>query len=279
MSRAVITGGSGRLGKWVVREFLSAGYDVVNADLKPPKDGSCRYVCADLTDLGEAYGILKGADALVHLAAVPSPGGQPDEVVYRNNVLSGFNVLEASAGLGISKVVIASSESIYGYVFPTNVVAPQYVPVDEEHPLCPEDCYALSKLVNERAAEAFHRRTGMQIVSLRLGNVVEPDYYHSGFVTADTNREAFVLWSYIDARDAATACRLAVERDQLAALVVNIAADENRLDVPSRELLAKHYPGVSDVRAPLEGYETLLANSLAKKCLGWSPAYHWRDLA
>jgi nucleoside-diphosphate-sugar epimerase len=87
-----------------------------------------------------------------------------------------------------------------------------------------------------------------------------------------------VLWSYVDSRDAAVACRLAVETVGLGALVVNVAADENRLDVPSRNLMAEHYPTVGDFRAPLEGYESLLSNALAKERLGWSPQYRWRDL-
>ena len=266
------------MGKWVVREFLSANYDVVNVDIAPPADPAGRFVRADLTNLGEVYGLLKNADSVVHLAAIPSPGNHPDEVVYKNNVMSTFNVLEAAAGLGIGKVAIASSESIYGYVFPTNPMVPKYVPVDEDHPIRPEDCYALSKYVNEKAAETFNRRTGMQVVSLRLGNVVEPDYYTGGFVTTDTEREAFVLWSYIDARDAAVAFRLSVERDGLGAVALNVSADENRMDVTSRDLLARHYPEITDVRQPLEGYETLLSNAAAKERLGWQPAYHWRDL-
>ena len=135
MAKVVVTGGSGRLGTWVVKEFVDHGYTVVNADIKPPGGESlCRTVILDLKELGGVYGVFEEADAVVHLAAIPSPGGHPNEVVYHNNVMSTFNVLEAAAGLGIRKVVIASSESSYGICFAKHRFGPQYVPIDEEHP-------------------------------------------------------------------------------------------------------------------------------------------------
>jgi nucleoside-diphosphate-sugar epimerase len=278
VERVVVTGGSGKLGRWTVKELLEAGYEVVNVDCRKPEEPLCRTIVLDLTNLGEVYGALVGAGAVIHLAAIPSPGGHPNEVVYRNNVLSTFDVLEAAAGLGIGRVVVASSESIYGYVFPTKRTYPQYVPVDEEHPLLPQDCYALSKLVNEHAAAAFHRRTGIQFVSLRFGNIVTPQQYKIGFVVEDTKRFAFILWSYIDARDAAVACRMGIEKEGLGAVAINIVADENRMNVKSRDLMREHYPETKEFRRPLGGYESLLSNERARDILGWKPAHRWRDL-
>ncbi|MCL6633701.1 MAG: NAD(P)-dependent oxidoreductase [Alicyclobacillus herbarius] len=275
--RVVVTGGSGLLGPWVIREFLEHGYDVVNIDTRHPKEALCRTIIADLAQLGDAVDVLEGADALVHLAAIPAAGLRPNEFTFRNNVLSTYNVLAAASYLGIQKAVITSSESSYGLVFALHPFSPQYVPVDEDHPQLPQDSYGLSKVVNEQTADMFHRRTGMQIVSFRLGNVISPEMYANfpSFIRNPRERER-ILWSYIDTRDAATAYRLAVEAEGLGCVRLNIAADETSMDIPSRELLAVSYPDVSDFRAPLDGYETLLDNRRAKQLLGWQPVHRWR---
>lgn len=278
MSKVVITGGSGMLGRFVVRHFLEQGYEVLNIDSRRPDEELCPSLVVDLEDLGETYGALAGADAVVHLAAIPAAHIRTPEVTFRNNVMSTYNVLEAAAGLGIRKVVLASSESSYGIVFAVNPLVPQYVPIDEEHPQLPEDSYGLSKIVNEKTAEMFNRRTGMQVVSLRLGNVIPPERYEQfpSFIHNPEKRER-ILWSYIDTRDAAEACRLAVEAEGLGAVAVNIAADDSSMAIRSRELLEASYPGVTDIREPLEGYETLFNNAKAKQLLGWQPKYRWRD--
>src|SRR5690606_29766228 len=98
---------------------------------------------------------------------------------FRVNTLSTYNVLEACAILNIRKAAIASSESSYGLCFASEFFAPKYLPVDEAHPQLPEDAYGLTKVVNEITADSFHRRTGMQIVSLRIGNVLSPEDHAS----------------------------------------------------------------------------------------------------
>lgn len=155
MAKVVITGGSGMLGRWVVRHFVEQGYEVVNVDTQALADCLCRTIIADLNNLGEVYGVLTGADAVVHLAAIPAANIKTSEVTFQNNVMSTYNILEAAAGLGIRKTVIASSESSYGICFAVNPLGPQYVPMDEDHPQLPEDSYGLSKVVNEQTAGMF----------------------------------------------------------------------------------------------------------------------------
>ncbi|SIS93647.1 NAD-dependent epimerase/dehydratase family protein [Alicyclobacillus vulcanalis] len=276
--RVVVTGGSGLLGPWVIREFVEAGYDVLNVDTRQPAEEWCPTILADLTNLGDCYQVLFGADALVHLAALPRVGIRTDAATFQLNAVSTYNVLEAAGSLGIRKAVITSSESSYGLVFAKHPFAPQYVPVDEDHPQLPQDAYGLSKVVNELTAETLHRRYGMQIVSFRLGNVITPDMYRNfpDFIKKPEVRKN-ILWSYIDARDAAVAYRLAVEKDGLGCAKLNIAADWTSMDMTNGELLAACYPEVQDVRVDLNGYETLLSNRRAKEVLGWQPIHHWRD--
>ncbi|WP_068780982.1 NAD-dependent epimerase/dehydratase family protein [Paenibacillus sp. GM2] len=277
MKKVVVTGGSGMLGRWVVRHFVEQGYEVLNVDTRRPEEALCPTLIADLENLGETYSVLSGADAVVHLAAIPAMHIRTPDVTFRNNVMSTYNVLEAAAGLGIRKAAIASSESSYGIVFAEHRITPQYVPLDEDHPQLPQDSYGLSKIVNEKTAEMFHRRTGMQVVSLRLGNVIPPEWYERfpSFIHKPEERER-ILWSYIDTRDAASACRLAIEADGLGAVALNIAADDSSMAIRSRELVAQRYPEVTDFRAPLEDYETLFSNERAKRLLGWQPQHQWR---
>lgn len=278
MAKVVVTGGSGMLGKWVVRHFVEQGYEVANVDTHKPADSLGHTIIADLTNLGEVYSALAGADAVVHMAAIPAAHIKTNEVTFQNNVMSTYNILEAAAGLGIRKAVIASSESSYGMVFAVNRFGPQYVPVDEDHPQLPQDSYGLSKVVNELTADMFHRRTGMQIVSLRIGNVIDPSVYEQ-FPTFihDPEQRDRILWSYIDTRDVAEACQLAIEAEGLGSVALNIAADDTSMAVPSRELLKARYPEVADFRQPMSGYETLLSNEKAKKLLNWKPKHAWRD--
>ncbi|WP_407270200.1 NAD-dependent epimerase/dehydratase family protein [Radiobacillus sp. PE A8.2] len=277
MKKVVITGGSGLLGPSVIQEFLDHGYDVLNVDRQLPKEPLCNSLIADLTNLGEVYGVLQGADAVVHLAAIPRPGIHTNEVTFENNTVTTYNILEACGNLGIKKAVITSSESAYGLVFPTVRLEPQYVPLDEAHPALPQDPYGLSKIVNEQTGEMIHRRTGMQVVSLRIGNVIAPHMYADfpDFIHKPEVRRK-IMWSYIDARDAASAYRLAVEKDGLGAVALNVAADDTSMDIKSEDLMKEIYPEV-EIRGPLGDYETLFSNKKAKKLLDWKPVHKWRD--
>lgn len=277
MKKVVVTGGNGLVGRTVVKELADQGYDVLNCDLSMPEEKLCRTMIADLNNLGEVYGVLEGADAVIHLAAIPRAYDFPNEVTFRNNAVSTYNVLEAAAGLGIKKAVIASSESSYGIVFSKNQLQPQYVPLDEAHPQLPEDSYGLSKIVNEETAKMINRRTGMQVVSFRLGNVISPEMYANfpSFIH-DPSQRSVILWSYIDTRDIASACIKAIEKDGLGAVELNIAADDSSMDIKSRELMEENFPNV-EIRGELGDYESLLSNKKAKEVLDWQPVHKWRD--
>ena len=278
MNKIVVTGGSGKLGTWVVKDLLAHGYHVVNVDAKAPMESLCDFIYTDMGNLGEVYGALREADGVIHLAAIPVAYLYPNEVTFQNNVMATYHVLEAAAGLGIKKVVIASSETAYGIGFAKELHAPQYVPLDEEHPLLPEDAYGLSKVVSEQIAEAFHRRTGMQIVSLRLGYVHTPDMFRDYL---NFNKEPLQrvrnLWNYIDVRDAASACRLGLEAEGIGVTAFNIVADDTCMDIKSDELIKEIFPEVKVVGGSIPGYDGVMSNKKAKKILGWQPVHNWRD--
>jgi nucleoside-diphosphate-sugar epimerase len=278
MKKVVITGSAGLLGPYVVEHFIEQGYDVLSVDRVKPAKPLTRHVTADIGNLGECYGILEGAYAVVHLAAIPTAYTFPNEVVFRNNVMGTYNILEAAAGLGVKKAVVASSECAYGICNSRQGLTPTYVPVDENHPTLPEDSYGLGKIVGEAIADAIHRRCGMQIVSFRIGNIISKEKYLNfpGFIHESYKRKQ-LIWNYIDARDVATACQLAVEKDGLGSVVLNLAADDTSMDIISADLMKTEFPNVTDIRSPIDGYQTLYSNDKAKKVLGWQPVHFWRD--
>ncbi len=100
--RIVVTGGSGKAGRWVVRDLREQGHDVLNVDTK--HDGSPHGQCllADLADYGQTAEALAGFDAVVHLAAIPAPGLRPPADTFRNNILSTYNVFAAAEANGLS---------------------------------------------------------------------------------------------------------------------------------------------------------------------------------
>ena len=172
--RVVVTGGSGKAGRWVVRDLREHGHDVLNVDLT--RDGSAHGLCivADLTDLGQAHDTIRGADAVVHLAAIPAPELRPAGETFRVNALSTYNVFAAAEAAGVGRVVWASSETVLGLPFDT---PPLFAPIDETIEPRPETSYALAKLAGETLAEQFARRTGIPFVGLRISNIMEPDDY------------------------------------------------------------------------------------------------------
>ncbi|MCU6794677.1 NAD(P)-dependent oxidoreductase [Paenibacillus sp. WQ 127069] len=282
----IITGGSGKAGVWLVKHFIEQGYEVINLDWKLPDEPLCRTIITDLNDLGQVHNALapfsgtnrSQVEGIVHFAAIPQAYTHTNDVCFRNNVMNTYNVLEAAANLGIQKVVLASSESSYGMVFASEYFAPQYLPVDEAHPQLPEDSYGLSKVVNEVTAEAFHRRTGMQVISFRLGNILIPESYATIQAKfADTEGRKRILWSYIDARDVASACRLAIEKDGLGVQALILAADDTSSDRGTQELVAAHLAQVTDIRVPLEGRISLLSNAKIKQVLGWEQQIYFMD--
>ncbi len=288
----IVTGGSGMAGKWVVKDLLEQGHQVLNLDRVPLPGSPARTLITDLTDAGQVFnalasttvgndfaGSLKPApvDAIIHFAAIPRVLICPDNETYRINVMSTYNVLDAASKLGIRKVVLASSETTYGIVFAEEDRMPAYFPLDEDYPVDPMDSYALSKIVNEATAKAFHARTGMDVYCLRIGNVIEPaDYAKFPAFFKDPAQRRRITWSYIDARDLATAARLGVEKDGLGYQVMNVAADDVSSDLPTAELIARFYPSVP-LKKPLGEFETLLSNAKIKSLLGFKPAYNWRQ--
>jgi len=278
--RILVTGGTGRLGQFTLADLDAHGHEAINASRRPAAPGGpgAGYVQVDLTDVGAVAGALKGCDAVIHHGAIPSPWRHADEVIFGNNTTSTFAVLQAAHIVGIHKVVIASSVSAYGMAWTKRPFPPRFAPLDESHPFLVADPYGLSKETDERTAEMFHRRCDMQVLALRFHWVAAPDEL-AGIAAqggADPAGMANNLWGYVDGRDAAAACRLALEAEGLGFEAFNITAGDTLCAAPTAELLAEYLPD-TEVRKPIAGNGSGFDISKAERLLGWVPEHSWRD--
>ena len=276
--RVCVTGASGQAGRAVVADLREHGYDVQPADVAVTRadreDGTLR---ADLSDYGQAVEVLSQSDAVVHLANIPAPGLSTPAVTFNDNITMNFNVFQAAAALRLNRVVWASSETTLGLPFD---VPPRYAPVDEDHYPVPTSTYALSKVASETVARHIAEWSGIPFIALRFSNIMAPQDYREfpGFWD-DPHRRKWNLWGYIDERDVAASCRLALEAPAESvegSPAFIIAAADTVMTRPSAELLAEVYPGVRLTREVSE-FGTLLAIDRAREALGFDPAHSWRD--
>jgi nucleoside-diphosphate-sugar epimerase len=276
--RVLVTGGSGGLGQQVVSDLLEQGYQVTSTDLK--RSETIPTVQADLTDLGQVYGVVQGHDAVVHLAAIPWPREHPPEVVFRNNLMSTFNVLEAACVLRVHKVVLAGSEAALGFAFKFQDFSPFYLPMDEEHPFLAQDAYGLSKSLGDELGRGFVRRNpAMSVISLRFSWIISPEEYPSILKESWANPmlHSTNLWSYIDARDAARACRLALEYPHPGFEGCFVAARDTLMREPTLDLVERAFPGVGRVSPEFNARDSVLDGRHAKDLLGFEPRFTWAD--
>jgi nucleoside-diphosphate-sugar epimerase len=258
MESIVVVGGSGILGQYVVKDLHESGYKVSVFDVKKPEKKNSDifrdidFYEGSMANFDDCRKALKNADIVIHLAAIIAAitDFQP-ETIFNINTSGTFNIFQASCDLGISKVIYASSASVYGYNFrikPDDRFIPRYLPIDEEHPLNPLDTYGVTKMIGEEIAGLFNKKYGITSFSLRLTHIKIPVEYdpdkieESGLNEIEIYRSinsyrknlvetGFMLWpleprllgkgrnqvwsnfilNYNDVRDAASAFRLAAK--------------------------------------------------------------------
>jgi nucleoside-diphosphate-sugar epimerase len=285
MTNIAVTGGSGKAGRVVVRDLHEQGHHVLNIDLAPSPESphpeaAIPFLRADVTDFGQTLEALSGGhtlpgiEAVVHLAAIPSPAHATPDQVFRNNITSTYTVFSAASRLGLPRVVWASSETTLGLPFER---PPDYAPVDEAH-VYPETSYALSKVLGEEMARQLHRWHATTIIGLRFSNImVRSDYESFPTYWDDPRSRSWNLWGYVDESHVAQSVRLALEADIEGTDNFIIAAGDTVMQRPSRELMEEVFPEVP-VADHIRGNDTLLDISKARRVLGYSPTFSWREL-
>lgn len=278
--RIAVTGGSGKLGKSVIRRLIADGHEVMNLDRAGRRERGT--VTVDLRNYGQVVDVIlglddrhEGFDAIVHLGAIPAPGLFPDAATFENNLLSTYNVFQAARRAGIKKIVYASSETVLGLPFD---VDPPYIPVDEEYPARPESTYSLVKHLEEQMAIELTRwDPELSIVGLRFSNVMDPEDYEAfPSFDADAKLRKWNLWAYIDGRDGAQAVARALENGKPGFEAFIIAAADSVMGRSSASLAAEVFPQVK-VTKDLGEHETMLSIDKARRLLGFSPEHSWRN--
>ena len=275
--RILVTGSSGQIGSYIVKDLLAAEHNVFAVDIVRPGTSQCQFLQVDLTEAGEVYEAAARSkpDAVIHMGAWADAGKVADTRTYRDNVSATFNIFQVCADLGIRRIVSASSNQVYGFAG----APPVYVPVDEHHPLRPVNCYALSKAAGEQAASYFVKNFELTILSLRILGTRSPNML-AGEIEAmaeDPGSGLRLLWTRTDARDVATACRLAVEAREVASGAYNIAGPRVVLREKTARLLERYAGDATEIRVPLSGHRSPLDCSKAMKAFGYSPRFAWSE--
>jgi nucleoside-diphosphate-sugar epimerase len=284
--KVLVTGAHGKVGRPLVRALAEAGYDVRATDLTRPvwdrlDPGEPEdYWQADLTDAGAAYAVVQGCDVVVHTAAIPQPIHNAPHVVFGNNIMSTFNVLEAAIAFGSGRFVNFSSETVPGFIFARRPFTPDYLPVDEEHPIRPQDPYATAKWFSELLCDRAVERADIRCTSIRPCWVQDEASYERnlGPIVRDPAVLIENYCSYVDVYDLCDAVVLAIRTDLPGHEVFYVASPDTIGGHPLVETVQRHYPADGiEFRATDREDASAISSAKARRLLGWEPSRSWRD--
>ena len=274
----VVTGAAGRLGRMVVQLLVDQGREVRATDQLAADDLPAEIVRCDLVDAGAVTSILKDAEAVVHMGAIPGPQREDPRFIFDNNVASTFNVMMSAAELGLRRVVFSSSAFGMGWAHDGRAFVPLYLPLDEQHPMMPFEPYGLSKQVGEDIGRMIARNSDTTVVSLRFTNVPPPEVRAQFPWPAPTLESplTLVMWAYADAGDVAEAHVLALDTEIEEYEAFMIAQPSSRFEEPTIDLVKSNFGDRVELRDGLSGTASVISTEKAQRLLGWSPSYDWR---
>src|SRR5688572_27391488 len=268
--KIAITGGSGAIGRVIIAQALRRGDTIVNIDRVAPAEDhkNVRFVLAETSDYDALVSAFAGCDALIHMAAIPSPFLQPDHIVHNNNVVGSYNAMRAAIEVGIRRICQASSVNAIGLSY-SRAAHFDYFPIDEEHPNYTEEPYGLSKWICEQQADTFARRyEDIRIASIRFHWVV-PNRAKAAKAFNDPDQDtAKHLWAYTLRAPAARACLMSLDASFTGHEAFYIVAPDTTADVPSLDLAKRYHPNVP-IRGDLSGNRSFFSSAKAERMLGW----------
>lgn len=304
--KVLIIGGAGYIGSHVVKEMMKAGHKVtvfdnlssgLRCNLFPEND----FIYGNILipqDLEKAF--EKGFDAFVHLAAFKAAGEsmiEPEKYSV-NNITGTINIMNAAVKYGCKKMIFSSSAAVFG--------APEYLPIDEEHPKNPENYYGFTKLEIERFMAWYDQLKGMRFAALRYFNAAgyDPDGEIRGleqnpanllprvmevaagmksgmkvFGTDYDTRDGTCIRDYVHVTDLARAHVMAL--DYIAkndkSLTVNLGTEKGttvkEIIDAARRITGKAIPSEDVERRPGDPACLYATSKRAKELLGWEPKY------
>lgn len=268
--KIALTGSSGRIGQGIIARAKAHGHDLVLIDrLAPPagQDKSLPFILAEATDYDAMVQAFAGCDAVIHMAAIPSPGRHPDHIIHNNNVVGSYNALRAAAEHGIKRVCQASSVNAIGHAF-SRKPRYDYFPLDEKHPNYSEEPYSLSKWICEAQADALARRyEDMSIASMRFHLVVPQIEMAVAAYKNHTDYDKY-LWAWTQLDAAADACLLSLQAPFKGHEAFYIVSPTTFSSTPSLQLAAEHFPQVP-ITGDLADHLSFFNSSKAERMLGW----------
>ena len=305
--KVLVTGGSGVIGSYLLRELKRLGYALSCYSRTRPIEGHVDWLEGDIGQIDQLKAACEGHDAVIHLAAVPGPGRTTPEELLNVNVMGTVNMLEAAVAASVSKIVFASSGAATGFSFQAEAIIPRYLPIDEAHPCAPQDEYGLSKLLGEQICRRYSDAYGLVTICLRInhnwcvdrdgaqiavrsgsaGGLAVEKLWRKRYLRVIRDpegdwpspgppRPSNLLWAVTDVRDAVQAFRLALENTRIAHEVFHINSDDTCSVAPTPVLIERHFPQVP-LRGSLEGHASLVSHAKATELLGYRPEYTWRN--
>ena len=274
-TRLAVTGSSGRIGR-VLMEELRDDFELVGFDrVAGPVPRGVFFVRGELDDRKSLAKALDGADAVVHLAGIPYDI-PPLHRVFETNMQGTYNALELAVEGGCKVFMHASSIMAYGF---GQNAEPQYLPVDEEHPLLADRPYGLSKALGEGLCRSFTERCGLTTLCFRLTTAVDLRSERARRMLPWAGRAGEVgIHQYFDTRDFAALVRAAARRDDLGHEAVLVSAADSGHERPTAQAAAEFYPAVRP-RAELADDAPFVSIDKARRLFGYAPRYSWRQQA
>lgn len=284
--RVLVTGGSGRLGTYIV-DALHHDFDVRVLDLATSRQ-DVETIIGSVDDQGLVSKAMQDVDAVIHLANLDAGVRVPEHEFIRINVGGTWNVLDAAEQAGVKRFVYASSYNATGF---SKNFPPQYLPVDIHHPVNPVHAYGISKVLAEEMCRAFSRRSDMEVVCLRPPLILRDEaVYNLIKVTAEAEntplppqaknpdwqpREVlFDSRSYVTSRDAARCFRAAIEAKIDRFEIFNVMAPFTYSALPTLDVLKREYDAEPDIRDnerfKVDSRTTIYEIDSTREVLGWS---------
>lgn len=258
---------------------LAREHAILLYDKQRPRQSQFPYMNGEVTDRAKLREAFQDADGVIHLAALRSRYNHLPMKVMATNTLGTFCVLEAARTEGVEKLLFSSSDAVIGIAQSMNEFPPEYVPIDEKHPLKPQDPYGTSKMRGEEMCRSFTEEYDINIIALRFSNIFCPGDEQKYLADAkDPSARRKSLWAWVHVEDAVYAILCALASDLKGYDVFHIAAEDVCLSHPDIPNLVATYFPKTPIRRPLSDKESLIDCSKAKHKLGFQLRRKFADV-
>ena len=293
--RVLITGASGKLGAYVIRQ-LEEEYELALMSRSCPASEFARFpwIEGDLCEWEDCRRAVAGVDAIQHIGAQPWPTDHPAlrgrveeeslpfDATFRSNMLGTYYLMQAAVEAGVKTVVMAGSNCALGHGFriSDSPFPIDFLPINETHPTYPEDSYSFSKRAGEDLLASFSRAYGIRTYVTRIAGVCPPERRQQMAAEArPTSSWSPWLYCWVGSEDVASAHRLLMEAapDLPVHDVYFLNADDTTALEPTKELVGRFNPPLAPLAAALEGHQSFFSCDKLKRAVGWRHCTSWRQ--